>query len=127
MGNIRGGDIQQILIAGREYDPASEGSMNYRLSGYNNENLPTGNGNVHTNKNRKLGGFDGLSISLDSSRLDLESLQEVWNNGVAVPVQITKSDGIVYSGSLVPEGELPAVSGDGTLEIAMLGKKFEQQ
>lgn len=127
MGNIRGGDIQQILIKGREYDPASEGSMNYRLSGYNNENLPTGNGNVHTNKNRKLGGFDGLAISLNSERLDLESLQEIWNAGLPVPVQITKSDGIVYNGSLIPQGELSAVSGDGTVEIAMLGKKFEQQ
>lgn len=127
MGSIRGGDILQVNIEGRAFDPISESTMNYRLSGFNLTNLPTGNGKLHTNANRKLGGFDGLGLSLDSSRLDLEYLQDIWNAKLPVSVQITKSDGIVYSGKLAPEGELNANSGDGTVEIAMLGEKFEQQ
>lgn len=126
MGNIRGGDIQQILIKGRSFDPANEGTMNYYLSGNVPTNLPTGNGKLHTNLRRKLGGFDGLSISIDSSRLDVEFLQEIWTSGETVPVQITKSDGVVYDGSLAGEGELNPNSGDGTMEIAMKGEKFEQ-
>jgi hypothetical protein len=126
MGNIRGGDIQQVLINGRSFDPANEGTMNYRLSGFIPTNLPTGNGKQHTNMRRKLGGFDGLALSIDSERLDVEFLQEIWNSGATVPVQITKSDGVVYDGSLSGEGELNPNSGDGTLEIAMMGEKFEQ-
>lgn len=125
--SIRGGDIQQILINGRSFDPANEGSANYKLSGVTNENLPTGNGKLHTNSRRKLGGFDGLGLSLDAERGDLEYLQEIWNDRVPVPVQITLSNGVVYSGDLAGEGELNGNSGDGTIEIAMLGEKFEQQ
>lgn len=122
----RGGDIQQILINGRSFDPANEQSANFRLSGFVNENLPTGNGKLHTNSRRKLGGFDGLALSLDATRLDLEYLQEIANNRIPVPVQITLVSGIVYSGDLAFEGEIDANSGDGTVEIAMMGEKFEQ-
>jgi hypothetical protein len=122
----RGGDIQSININGREFDPANEQTLNYRLSGFTNENLPTGNGKLHTNKRRKLGGFDGLAISIDPSRQDLEFLQEIANSFDPVPVSITLVNGTVYSGSLKMEDVLDANSGDGTVEISMMGEKFEQ-
>lgn len=123
----RGGDLQQILIDGRSFDPANEGSANVRLSGVVNENLPTGNGKLHTNSRRKLAGFDGCAISIDNTRLDMEYLQEIWDRRIPVPVQLTYVSGVVYSGTLAGEGELNFNHGDGTVEIAMLGEKFEQQ
>jgi hypothetical protein len=124
--NIRAGDIRQVLINSREYDAAPEGTINLILTGFNNESQATGNGNVHTSQRRKLGGFDGLPLSIDDTRRDQESLQEVYNAGLPVPVTITMASGTVYSGSLVGEGELTANKGDGTLEVNMRGKTFEQ-
>lgn len=123
---VRAGDIRQFTISGREFDPAPEANVTVMLSGFNNENAPTGNAEMHTTQRRKLGGIDGMSISLDNTRQDLEFIQAIADAGTPVAVTLTLADGVTYSGQLGVEGEINPNMGEGTLEIAMRGKKFEQ-
>lgn len=122
----RGGDVRQYLIAGREFDPIGGASPTIILSGYTNENLPTGNGKIHTTSKRKLGGFDGASVSLDATRKDQEFIQNLINNGENFNVSVTLASGITYSGSGRIEGDLNFNSNDGSLEFAFRSEKFEQ-
>ena len=126
MANVRGGDISQLMIGGREMDPKKEANVTYRLSGFVNENEITGNGEMHTKQTRKLGGFESLPISLDPSRQDLEYLQETANNGEPVPMSMTLKSGQVYSGDLAIEGDLDGATGDGQVDLSALGPRFEQ-
>ena len=126
MATVRGGDITQLTIAGRELDVAPDANVTYRTSGFINENTPTGNGGLHTKRTRKLGGFDSLPLSVDSSKKDLEYLQGLSDDGDPVPFAMTLASGYIYSGDLVIEGELDANTGDGQLEVTALGPKFEQ-
>jgi hypothetical protein len=124
--NIRSGDIRQFTIQGREFDPAPNTSVNVMLSGMTNENQSTGNGQLHTTQRRKLGGFDGMTLSIDASRQDYEFLQGISNAGVPVPVTMTLPGNQTYAGDLNVEGEIGHNAGDGTLELTMRGKTFEQ-
>jgi len=122
----RGGDVRQYLIAGREFDPVGGSSPTIILAGYTNENLPTGNGKLHTVARRKLGGFDGGSISLDASRKDQEFIQNLISGQEAFTVSVTLASGITYSGSGKIEGESNFNSNDGQLEFAFRSENFEQ-
>ncbi len=126
MATVRSGDIVQLTIAGREFDPAADANVTYRTSGWMNENTPTGNGGLHTKRTRKLGGFDSLPLSVDAAKKDLEYIQALADEGEPVPMAMTLASGEIYSGDLVPEGELDANTGDGQVELTALGSKFEQ-
>ena len=126
MATVRSGDITQLTIAGREFDPTADANVTYRTNGWMNENTPTGNGGLHTKRTRKLGGFDSLPLSVDTSKKDLEYLQGLADAGEPVPMAMTLSSGDIYAGDLVIEGELDANTGDGQVEVTALGPKFEQ-
>jgi hypothetical protein len=125
MASVRGSDIRQLMIGGREFDPAPEGNVTYRLSGFQNESAPTGNGGMHTVQRRKLGGFETLAISVDPTRGDIEYLQDLANAGEPVPCSMAIASA-TYAGSLTIEGEIDPNTGDGQVEISALGPKFEQ-
>lgn len=122
----RGGDVRQYLISGREFDPVAGSSPTIILAGYINENLPTGNGKLHTVSRRKLGGFDGGVISLDVTRKDQEFIQNLISGQEAFSVSVTLASGITYSGSGKIEGESNFNSNDGQLEFAFRSENFEQ-
>lgn len=124
---VRAGDIRQMTINSREFDPAPESSCTILAGGYANEVAPTGNGEVHGTQKRKLPGIKGFKASIDDSRQDLEFLAEIQDAGEAVPVTITLAGGITYAGSLVLiADELGKDTGEGTTEFDLVGKKFEQ-
>jgi hypothetical protein len=123
---IKGGDVRQVIIDGVEYSPVGGGGgYNPMFHGFQNENLPTGDGRMHTNQNRKLGGFDGLQLSVTTE--EFQTLQEVANSGEEVPVQVTVASGSVHSGQLAMEGELTMDGVAGTTEVAMRGPRYEEQ
>ncbi len=126
MATVRAGDIRQIVIYDREFDPKIGASVNFHLSGVNNESRPTGNGGLETTQTIMLGGFDSLTISLDPSKKDLEYLQNAANLGEPGNCSMTLIDGTTYGGQLVLQGEMNANSGDGQIDIAALGPVFEQ-
>lgn len=123
---VRAGDIRSFTVDGREFDPAPETNVTIILSGFNNESAPTGNGKAHTTRRRKLGGIDGMSVSLDNSAQDLEFVQAIADEGDPVTVTLTLADGVTYSGQLATEGEINPNMGEGTLELSMRGTTFEQ-
>jgi hypothetical protein len=122
----RGGDVRQYLISGREFDPVGGSSPIIILAGYTNENLPTGNGKIHTLAKRKLGGFDGGVISLDATRKDQEFIQNLINGQNAFNVSVTLASGKTYSGSGKIEGDANFNSNDGQFEFSFRSEKFEQ-
>ena len=127
MTQIRAGDIAQLTINSREFDPAKEGSADINLKGKTNEFSLNGNGTGHVKQTRKAAGFSGLPLSIDPTRQDLEYLQDLSDQGLAVPVMMTMVNGVAYSGSLVVVGDLNHSSGEGTATLEMRGEAFEQQ
>jgi len=124
---VRGGDIRQLMVKGREFDVKGEdANVNIDLGGYSNEMGLNGNGVSHVVQRRKVAGFSDCPISVDDTRQDLEYLQDIANTGELAPTTITLASGITYSGSLLPIGDLAKATGDGTLSLEMRGPKFEQ-
>lgn len=126
MSVVRGGDIRQISIKGREMDPAPEGSCTFMVTGFNLETKITGNGRGVNTQTRKVAGIKGLSLSVDPDGKDQEFLQDVQNSGLFVPVNLTLASGKTYSGQLAVNGDLAASTSDGKVEVDLLGPKFEQ-
>ena len=127
MGAVRGGDIRQLTIKGREFDVKGEdANVTVDAGGFTNETGLNGNGSLHVTQRRKTAGLSDCPVSLDDTRKDLEFLQEIADAGDPVPVNLTLASGITYSGSLVLIGEIRKASGDGTATLEMRGAKFEQ-
>ena len=124
---VRGGDIRQLMIKGREFDVKGEdANVNIDLGGFSDEADINGNGTMHITQRRKAAGFSDCPVSIDDTRQDLEYLQEIANQGEGAPVTITLASGITYAGPLIPIGDLAKATGDGTLSLEMRGSKFEQ-
>jgi len=126
MATVRAGDILQIMLYDREFDPKQGSNVNYRTSGRVNESTLNGNGGLHTMQTLKPGGFDSMTLSLDPSKKDLEYLQEKNDEGETGNCSMTLINGITYAGQLTLQGELDANTGDGQVDIAALGPVFEQ-
>lgn len=124
---VKSGDIRQFVVGGRELQVKSgDANINIRLGGFANEAQPGGSGSILLMQRRKLAGFSDCPVLIDSPQQDLEYLQGLADTGDLVPTNITLASGIVYSGQLVPVGDLDHASGDGTLSLEMRGPKFEQ-
>jgi hypothetical protein len=122
-----GGDVRQITIDGREYDPAGgDGKITIFLSGLTNKVDPTGNSKASIIQNRKLAGFKDLEIVIDDTKKDLEALQSLQTAGKFASVVVTMISGAVYSGSLAISGDLVKDYSTGRATLEMLGAKFEQ-
>lgn len=122
---VRGSDIRQMMIGGREFDVAPESNVTYRLSGFSNESSPTGNGGMHTVQRRKLGGFESLPLSVDATRGDVEYLQDLADAGEPVACSMAVANA-TYAGALTIQGAIDPNTGDGQVEISALGSRFEQ-
>jgi hypothetical protein len=127
MGAVKGGDIRQLTINSREFDvKGGDANVNIDTGGFANEAGLTGNGNLAVTQRRKAAGFSDCPIVIDDTRQDLEYLQDIANKGESVPVTMTLASGKVYSGALLPVGDLAKATGDGTLSLEMRGARFEQ-
>jgi len=126
MAKSRGGDVRQYLIAGREFDPVGGSAPTIMSSGFQDENLPTGNGKMHTVSRRTLGGFDGGSISIDATRKDYEFLSALVDSGENFNLSVTLASGITYSGNGRFEGDMNFNTNDGNMEFAFRSERFEQ-
>jgi len=127
MGQVRGGDIRAFTWYGRSFDPAGgDQAVNVDLGGFANEASLTGNAQLHVVQRRKVAGFSDLKLSVDDARKDLEFLQGKADAGVPGPATMTLASGIVYSGNLLPIGDLAKAAGDGTATLEGRGARFEQ-
>ena len=126
MPKVRGGDIRQLTINGREFAVMAEASVVIDPGGFQNDGGLNGNGELHINQRRKLAGFSDCTVSADDELGDLEFLQSIADNGDTVPVTITLASNVTYSGQLSPWGELNKNTGDGVVTLEMRGAKFEK-
>jgi len=127
MAAVRGGDIRQLTIQGREFEvKGGDANVNVDLGGFSNEIDFAGNGVMMTRQRRKAAGFSDCLILIDDSRKDMEYLKGLADAGNPVPVNMTLASAITYSGSLTIIGDLVKATGDGTLTLEMRGAKFEQ-
>ncbi|MDR0675950.1 MAG: hypothetical protein LBF97_02795 [Elusimicrobiota bacterium] len=124
--SVRGGDIREFKVNGRELEIAVQTAATITTGGYNTETNPTGNGNIAQTKTRKLAGFEGLVISTQAETKDFEFLQNIWNDTASVQIVLSLVTGEVYSGSLYPSGELSKSTDTGQVTIAMKGKSFDR-
>jgi hypothetical protein len=127
MGAVKGGDIRQLTIKGREFDvKGGDANVNIDLGGFANEGSLNGNGSLSIVQRRKLAGFSDCPVQIDDTRQDMEFLQAIADSGETVPVNMTLASNKTYSGALSILGEMQKASGDGTLTLEMRGAKFEQ-
>lgn len=126
MTAVRGGDIRQLTVNGREFGVGKEATVNVDLGGFSNDGGLNGNGTLHINQTRKLAGFSDCPISIDDANQDLEFLQDIQSQGIVVPVTMTLASNVVYSGSLSVWGEFQKNSGEGSATLEMRGAKFFQ-
>lgn len=129
MGQVKGGDITQLLISGREFAPQTDANPNLMEGGKANTFALNGNGTGHGTQKRRPGGFTDFAISCDDQNGDLKFLQDISDAGEPVPVSMTLASGVVYQGSLTMVTEddpLSKATGDGVVTISMRGEKFQQ-
>ena len=126
MPKVRGGDIRQLTINGRELSVMAEATVNIDIGGFTNSGNLTGNGGLHINQVRKLAGFSDCSVSIDDEIDDLKYLQNLANEANVVPVTMTLASNITYSGQLAVFGELVKNTNEGSATLEMRGQKFEQ-
>ena len=127
MAVVKGGDIRQCTINGREFDvKGADANVNIDLGGFANEASLNGNGSLSVLQRRKMAGFSDLPLMIDDEREDLEFLQDIANAGLTVPVNLTLASGVTYSGALMVIGDIMKATGDGSATLEMRGAKFEQ-
>jgi hypothetical protein len=122
---MKSGDITQFRYAGREFAIVGGEDITMRLSGWNIENTPNGDGSRHATGSRKLAGLDSVPIRIDNTRGDWEFLQEK-QDGSEYPLSITLFDGKTYSGQMAIEGELDYSTREGRCNVNFMGSKLEQ-
>lgn len=124
---IRGGDIREFRYAGRAFDVHPDADVTLFLSGFDLTNQIAGNGEHIATGKRRGAGLDGLLLSLDDARKDLEFLVNIQTGMVPKPYSITLISGITYLGTGLPEGEgLGKTTAAGTGTLAIRGKTLEQ-
>jgi len=126
MSTTRSGDILQLIIGGREMDPAPDSNVTYRVTDSTNEVSLTGNRRVHTTHRLRPVGFESLPISVDPEKGDAEYIAQWATEGDARPCSMTLANGQTYGGELVCQDAPDPNTGDGQLEITAMGARFEQ-
>ena len=126
MGTVRGGDIRQLKIKGREFEPAPEAALEFMAAGFTNEHKVSGNGVMSAIQKRNLGTVDGMEVIIDNSRGDFEYLADLQKNGNAFPFTANLADGTTWSGTMAIEGELKYKTDTGTAYFGLKGQRLEQ-
>jgi hypothetical protein len=120
MGAI-GGSIESVQIDGRNFAVAADAESNRKLGGFENEKQANGDGTTRTVKTRVPWKLDGISLSIDDARGDLEFLQQRQNGNVDFACIITYASGISYQGTGTITGEVQASSQNATAPITLEG------
>jgi hypothetical protein len=123
---VRGGDIKQLTISGREFEVQLEAKVKIKLGGMNTDVTIAGNGVATGIGKRLMAGLSDCPIRIDDTRKDLEYLQTKQTAGDPLVTNLTLASNVTYSGSLWLSGELEKDTGEGVCTIEMKGAKFEQ-
>lgn len=116
-----GGSIESVIIDGRNFSVAADAESNRKLGGFENEFQANGDGTGRTVKTRVGWKLDGLSLSIDDARGDLEFLQQRQNSNSNFACVVTYASGISYQGTGQITGEVQASSQNATAPITLEG------
>lgn len=122
MGAV-GGSLEKASIAGRLFAAATDADAGVKLGGYENEVQSNGDGSVRVVKTRVPWSLDGVTLSIDNSKGDLQFLQDVQDKKEEVPMSLTLADGSVYHGKGQIVGELKMQTMASTAAVALMGSK----
>lgn len=123
-----GGSIESVGLKGRTFSVAADADSNRKLGGFENDVMANGDGTGRLIKTRVTWQLDGLTLSIDNDREDLEYLQDLADATDFFAVDITYVDGTIYSGSGMITGEMQASSQNATAAVTLKGPgKLSQQ
>lgn len=120
------GACRSIIVNGRLFKTAHDGSGSKVLGGKNNEIQMNGDGSFRTIQTLTPGSFSDIGVVIDDSRGDLEFLQYVANQGLTVPVTVTYASGISYTGDLTLTGEIKPDENTGLASLSFMGGNLTQ-
>lgn len=123
---MRGGDIRQCLLAGREFDPAADSNFSLQPSTINKEASATGNGGKHVTGRRSLPGIADMNLSVDPD--DYDFILQLNDRTEGFPVVIVEINGTVWNGDgMEIVGEIPKLAGDGTVTLELRGDSLRKK
>lgn len=116
-----GGSIESISLNNRVFSVASDAEMQRKTGGFENEVEANGDGSARLIKTRVPLSLDGITVSIDDVRGDLEYLQSLANLTDFFPITVTLASGVVYTASAQITGEFTASSQSTTAPISLKG------
>lgn len=126
MTTIRGGDIRQFKINGKEFDVPTGAELSIIPPGFTNSYSSTGNGNVTGTQARTPAKISGVQVSIDNSNDDYGFLCNIRDKGEFIPVTITLADATAWNGTLGIQGDLSYSSSSGVASFELAGSKLER-
>jgi hypothetical protein len=125
---IRAGDVEQLILDGREFDVQGDAGVILRLSEYSTEVLPTGNGKPRFKRMRVLPGINDVTILVDETRGDIEFIKDIVKRGETVKCTITTAQLETYEGDVFPVigDDFGKNLSDGTASLGLAGESIEK-
>ena len=125
---VRAGDIEQLIIDGREFDVQGDAGVVVRTAKYTAEMLPTGNGKSRIKRSRTMPGFNDCPIMINEDRGDSEFFDDILKNGETVKVTMTTAQLVTYEGDLFPviDDSFGKTINEGVATLSMAGESYEQ-
>lgn len=123
-----GGSLEEINIEGRSFPMTADADVSMKLSGRENEVSANGNGTARILKTAVVSMLTGLVVECDTSRADLEFLQDIADRNAFVAIALTYASGDVYQGRATVSGELTYNGLNATASFDMAGEgRFTKQ
>lgn len=115
------GSLESVSIDNRLFPVAADADSNMKLGGFEAELEPNGDGTVRKVLTRVPWMLDGIAISIDHEREDMEFLQDKSDEPGFVPITITFADGSTYQGDGTVTGEFQYSSQAATAPVTLGG------
>lgn len=116
-----GGSIVRVSVDGTGYAVAADADANRDLGGWEVDKAPNGDSTARTLKTRKPWQIDGVSLVCDDAVGGQETLQDIADAGVDVPIVVELASGDVYSGDGLPCGEIKMSTANVTMPLTFKG------
>jgi len=116
-----GGSIESVTLDGRIFPVAFDADISRKLGGFENENMPNGDGTSRLIKTRVLWSLAGVQVEADDSRGDHEFIQALADRNDYFPIALTYASGDTYQGTGQISGENTASSQSATLTVDLSG------
>ena len=115
------GSVESVSIGGVNFPVTADADVSMGLGGSTNEFESNGDGSTRQLKTQAPWMLDGVVLSIDNDRDDMDFLQDRADSEIEVPIEITYADGNVYSGAGNVSGDINYNSANGTCPVKLMG------